>query len=395
MNAYAPQAYTILGVDAMQTEMAAPLHLAPVGDKAVDLDFAGGLLSADAGLVLLNAPDEPRGFTRALAAVRKEARDPRRVHFPWHDLRTQRVLHIAAGSEDANDANTLRHDPLFKRLLDRLPDTGPPLASHPTRSRCENPVSRTELYRLARVLVDPCITAYARPPQRIGLDCDETEEPVHGEQEQARYAGYDGGSGCLPLHRYEGLSGRLSTTIFQAKRCTGTQMLSVWKRLGKRRRHAWPDTLVILRGDRHCASPEVRQWLAAPAHLRSGTGWTSTAVLQTLARDVVEQATRASERAGGTITRFHATRSQAGPWSCSRRVVITVAVSDPGVHTRLVVTDMEEARTQVLSQHMYGARGQAENESKEHKRSLQADRMSCHRLEANQCRMFRHSVASV
>src|SRR5262245_55184445 len=97
MNAYAPPAYTILGVDSMQTEMAAPLPLAPVGDKAVDLDFDGGLLSSDAGLMLLKAPDEPLGFTRALAAVLKDAREPRRVHFPLHALLQQRVLHIAAG----------------------------------------------------------------------------------------------------------------------------------------------------------------------------------------------------------------------------------------------------------------------------------------------------------
>jgi Transposase DDE domain group 1 len=91
MNAYAPPAYTILGVDAMPTEMAAHLHLAPVGDKAVALDFDGGLLSSDAGLMLLKDPDEQRGLPRALAAVLKDARAPRRVHFTLHDLRKQRV----------------------------------------------------------------------------------------------------------------------------------------------------------------------------------------------------------------------------------------------------------------------------------------------------------------
>src|SRR5215813_5636260 len=124
MNAYAPQAYTILGIDSMQTEMAAPLHLAPVGDKAVDLDFEGGLLSSDAGLMLL-----------------KDSREPHRVPCTLHDLLKQRVLQIAAGYEDANDANTLRHDPIFTLLLNRLPDSGPPLASQPTLSRFENHVS--------------------------------------------------------------------------------------------------------------------------------------------------------------------------------------------------------------------------------------------------------------
>ena len=68
----------------------------------------------------------------------RDPRDPRRIDFTLHDLLKQRVLPIAAGYEDANDANTLRHDPIFKVLLGRLPESGPPLASQPTISRFEN-----------------------------------------------------------------------------------------------------------------------------------------------------------------------------------------------------------------------------------------------------------------
>jgi DDE family transposase len=137
MNVYSPKAYTIPGVDAMQAALTpprplAPVPLAPVGAKAVALDFDGGRLSSDAGLVLLKDPDEHLGLTHNLAAVLSDPRDPRRVHFTHHDLLKQRVLQIAAGYEDANDANTLRHDPLLKLLLDRLPETGAPLASQPT-----------------------------------------------------------------------------------------------------------------------------------------------------------------------------------------------------------------------------------------------------------------------
>jgi hypothetical protein len=395
MNAYNSQAYTIPRVDSMEAELATPLHLAPVGDKAVDLDFDGGRLSSDAGLVLLKDPDEQLGLTQGLAAVLKDSRDPRRVHFTLHDLLKQRVLQIAAGYEDANDANTLRHDPIFKLLLGRLPDTGAPLASQPTISRFENHVSRTELYRMARVLVEQFIASYACPPQLVVLDFDDTEDPVHGEQEQARYDGYYGGYCFLPRHLYEGLSGRLITTIFKAKRFTGTQMLAVMKRLVKRLRQAWPDTLLIFRGDSHLAYPEVMQWIEAQADLSYVTGLTSNAVLQTLACEVVEQAKRAYDRDRGKITRFHSTRYQAGTWSRSRRVVIKVEVSDQGVNTRFVVTDMEQARTQVLYQHIYCARGQAENEIKDHKRYLKSDRTSCHRFEANQFRLFLHSAAYV
>jgi hypothetical protein len=316
-----------------------PLPLAPVGTKAVALDFDGGRLSSDAGLVLLYDPDAQLGFTHELAAVLRDPRDPRRVHFTLHDLRKQRVWHIAAGDEDANDANPLRPAPIFKLLLERLPESGPPLASQPTLARCENRVARSALSRMAPVLVEPFIASYAHTPKRSGLDCDDTEDPAHGEQEQVRYEGDYGGDCFLPLHVYEGLSGRLITTIFQAKRFSGAQRLSGLRRLVTPLRQAGPDTLLIVRGDRPCASPEVRQWIEAQAHRSSVTGLTSNAVFTTLAPEVVEQAKRASARAGGKIPRCPSTCSQAGTWSRSRRVVITVEVADQGVNTRFVVTD--------------------------------------------------------
>jgi hypothetical protein len=119
----------------------------------------------------------------------------------------------------------------------------------------------------------------------------------------------------------------------------------------------------------------------------------SNAVLKTLAYQVVEPAKRAYERDGGKVTRFHSTRYQAGTWSRPRRVVIKVEVCGQGVNTRFVVTDLEQAGAQVLYRQMYCARGQMENEIKDHKRYLKSDRTSCHRFEANPFRVFLHSAA--
>jgi len=390
----------VSGVDPMPAAVATqrqptPLHLAPVGTKSVELDFDGGRLSSDAGVVLLKDIDDQLGLTRALAAVLSDPRDGRRIHFTPEDLLKQRVWHIAAGYEDANDANTLRDDPILKLMLDRLPETGAPLASQPTISRFENRISRSELSRMALVLLEQFLASYASPPSVSVLDVDDTEDPVHGEQEQARYDGYYGGYCFMPLHLYEGLSGRLITTILKAKRFTGTQMLAVLKRLVKHLRHAWPDTLVIFRGDSHFAYPEVMQWIDEQPDLHDVTGFTSNAVLQKLAREVVEQAKRAYGSSGRKVTRFHSTRYQAQTWSRSRRVVIKVEVSEQGVNTRFVVTDMEQARPQVLSQHLDCARGQAENASKDHQLSLKSDRTACQRFEAHQFRLLLHSAASV
>src|SRR5215510_7589545 len=111
MNAYTPKAYTIPGGDVMQADLAThhhppPLLLAPIGGNTVDRDCDGGRLSADAGLLLLHDPDAQLGLPRDLAAGLRDPRDPRRVDLTRHDLLKQRVWHIAAGYEDANDANT-------------------------------------------------------------------------------------------------------------------------------------------------------------------------------------------------------------------------------------------------------------------------------------------------
>ena len=395
MNVSDLKAYTIPGVDSMPDDIASPIALASLEDKAILVDFDGGRLSSDGGLIVLGDPDEQIGLTRDLAAVLRDPRDPRRVDFTTHDLLKQRVFQIAAGYEDANDANTLRHDPIFKLLLGRLPESGAPLASQPTLSRFENRVSRPDLYRLARVLVDQFMASYDRPPKLIVLDFDDTEDPAHGEQEQVRYDGYYGGYCFLPLHVYEGLSGRLITTIFKAKRFSAAQMLAVLKRLVKHLRHTWPDTRIVVRGDSHFAYPEVMQWIETQAHLHYVTGLTSNAVLKKLAHAVVEQAQRAYERDGVKVTRFHSTRYQAGTWSRPRRVVIKVEVSGQGVNTRFVVTDLEDTRAKVLYRQLYCARGQMENEIKDHKRYLKSDRTSCHRFEANQFRLLLHSAAYV
>src|SRR4029434_5249843 len=96
MNARNHKEYTIAGFDSMQAALATqrqptPLLLAPVGDKTVELDFGGGRLSSDAGLILLKDIDDQLGLTRALAAVLADSRDARRIHFTPEDLLIFRV----------------------------------------------------------------------------------------------------------------------------------------------------------------------------------------------------------------------------------------------------------------------------------------------------------------
>ena len=75
----------------------------------------------------------------------------------------QRIYGILAAYADQNDHDTLRSDPVFKLLADRLPEDAD-LASQPTLSRFENAVSIADLWRLRDVLVDLFVQSFDTPP---------------------------------------------------------------------------------------------------------------------------------------------------------------------------------------------------------------------------------------
>jgi len=92
------------------------------------------------------------------------------------ELLTQRVMGMALGYEDANDAARLACDPVHKLLVGRDPIDGEDLASQPTLSRFENAPDRQELLRMSEALAD-CVIARHRKrlhgrARRITIDLD-------------------------------------------------------------------------------------------------------------------------------------------------------------------------------------------------------------------------------
>src|SRR5499425_2632783 len=140
----------------------------PVGGQTVRADFAGGALSSDFGALLLRGVDRQIGLTERLAAAIHDKRHQSDVDHPLRDLLAQRIYQIAAGYTDANDANSLRRDPLFKLGVERPPlDPTHDLASAPTFSRLEHQIDRKDLYRLTRTgLCGPLHCQLCRAPSR-------------------------------------------------------------------------------------------------------------------------------------------------------------------------------------------------------------------------------------
>lgn len=93
----------------------------PVAGQTLRADFAGGALSSDFGALLLRGVDRQIGLTERLTAAIHDKRHPSYIDHPLRDLLAQRIYQLASGYADANDANHLRRDPVFKLGLERRP----------------------------------------------------------------------------------------------------------------------------------------------------------------------------------------------------------------------------------------------------------------------------------
>ena len=128
--------------------------LSPVAGKDVVVRFDGGELSSDAGVLALREIEAHLGVGDRLAGCLNDARAPDRVVHSLAEIIRFRLLMIAAGYEDGNDATGLRHDPVFKMALDQPPESGRSPCSQSTISRLENLPGQRALLRLGRAMVD-------------------------------------------------------------------------------------------------------------------------------------------------------------------------------------------------------------------------------------------------
>jgi hypothetical protein len=380
----------------------------PVAGHTLRADFTGGALSSDFGPLLLRGVDRQIGLTERLAAAIHDKRHLSYIAHPLRDLLAQRIYQIASGYPDGNDANSLRHDPVFKLGIERLPlDTTQDLASAPTFSRLEHSVDRKDVYRLTTALVDQFIASYAEPPAAIVLDLDHSDDPTHGQQEFTFYNHYYKSYCYLPLFIFEGTSHALVTACLRpGTRPTGTENAMILARLLPYLRHRWPQTHILVRGDSHFATPEVIDVIANRRLSDFVFGLAGNAVLLRHAAPVLQEARRLQQQRTATARAYgqrlpassrlyeefsYAAASWARPW----RVVLKAEVMAAGDNPRFVVTSLAAPPPQMLYEDLYCARGNCENDIKAVKCDLHSDRTSATTFLANSMRLLLACAAYV
>jgi len=196
--------------------------LSPAAGKPVIARFDGGLLSSDGGLLALREVEHRLGIADRLAACIDDPRAPERVRHGIAAILRFRLLMIAAGYEDGNDADGLRHDPVFKLALDHLPEEAA-LCSQPTISRLENLPGPRALLRMGRAMVGLYCGSFRQVPRRIVLDVDDTFDAVHGAQQLRLFNAHYDEYGFQPIVVFDGEGRPVAAMLRPARRPSGRE----------------------------------------------------------------------------------------------------------------------------------------------------------------------------
>src|SRR6185436_8967144 len=378
-----------------------------VDGRPVEAGFDGGLVTSDAGALLLGATDRAVGMIARFAACFHDARRAELIEHEVATLVGQRVFAIALGYEDLNDHDELRHDPMMAILAGKLAarrEDCTPVAGKSTLNRLElSKLAPTRYHKISHnpvairnLLVDLFLESHERAPRQIILDLDATEDPLHGEQEGRFFHGYYDCYCYLPLYVFCGrhlLVAKLRSAANDAAAGAIEEMARVVSRI----RACWPRTRILLRADSGFARDDLMAW-CEENHVGFVFGLAGNERLVGEIASELERAAASSRRTGRPVRRFKSfmwrTRTS---WSRSRRVVAKAEWTKGEANPRFVVTSLSRAQCKAkpLYEKLYCARGEMENRIKECQLDLYADRTSAATLRANQLRLWFHSLAYV
>jgi len=363
--------------------------LSPVRGRAIVARFDGPHMSSDGGLLALREVELRLGIAKRLAGCIADRRAPGRVLHGLDDIIRTRMLMIASGYEDGNDADRLRSDPMFKLAMGRLPDDAD-LCSQPTISRFENMPDARALLHMGRAMIDHYCESFRRVPKHIVIDIDDTFDAVHGGQQLRLFNAHYDEYGFQPIVVFDGEGRMIAAVLRPACRPTGVQIVKWLRRLLAGLRANWPRVQIMLRGDSHFCTPEVLRFCCAEKlDYVLGVAPTSTLRKHVIA---LEQslAACAAQKAGEKLRRFAEFYDAAASWDRVERIIARIESGPLGTDTRFITTSLRGRRSRIVYEKIYCARGQAENHIKSFKTHLAADRTSCSRASANQMRLFLH-----
>lgn len=212
--------------------------------RRIEVKFTGGDITSDGGILLLRQVDRYLGLSEAVSAVLADGRRSASCIHDGTSLLRQRLYALATGYEDLNDHQTLRNDLALQTAVERSDE----LASSSTLCRWENRADREAAWRIHEVIVAQFIKSFKRPPKKLILDFDATDDVVHGKQEGRFFHGYYDHYCFLPLYVF--CRDQLLVSYLRPSKIDGAKHAwAILSLLVKRLCQHWPKVKIVFRGD--------------------------------------------------------------------------------------------------------------------------------------------------
>ena len=223
-------------------------------NRQIKINFDGGDLSSDAGLLLIKEFISRLGIERIL---NRSFKTNDSAVFRYHtdrDNLLQMIYMIMAGYFEDDASDELTNDPVFKAVLEKSA-----LASQPTVSRFFNRMDEDTLKQfqeISRILRKRLYSI--QMPQAVILDLDSTLLVAYGKQEGRAFNFHYQSNGYHPLVCYDGITGDLIKIQLRdgaAYSCTG--VTDFLQPILDEYLNDYPTIHLLLRGDSGFATPDL------------------------------------------------------------------------------------------------------------------------------------------
>ena len=377
--------------------------LALKSNRQIKINFDGGDLSSDAGLLLIKEFVSKLGIDKLFEhAFKTNDSAAFRYHIDKDNL-LQMIYLIIAGYFEDDASDELTNDPVFKAVLEK-----DALASQPTVSRFFNRMDEDTLNQfltIGRILRKRIYSI--QMPEAIILDLDSTLLDTYGKQEGRAFNFHYQSNGYHPLVCYDGITGDLiKIQLRDGNKYSCTGVVDFLQPILDEYLRDYPAIHLLLRGDSGFATPELYKQCE-----ENGTSYVirlkENAVLREKVSYLVDELDEITkENKVDYAVVYGEFMYQAGPWPYERRVVCKLEKPENQIvylYTFLV-TNMDSSPEYLLK--FYSKRGLMENFIKEskngfdfasvssHTRIVNANRLQVHALPYNVFNWFRRLALS-
>lgn len=359
-------------------------------NKNLHINFEGGTLSSDSGLLLLKEFYHKIGMDSLAKEMFKTTDSSHvRIHKDHENL-LQMLYQITAAYFQDDHADSLRKDPVLTAAVGK--DV---LASQPTLSRFHNRLDECTLKQLEQIQRLLRKRVYSvQKPENVLFDLDSTLLATYGHQEGEAFNYHYQAHGYHPLLCFDGMTGDLLKIELRP----GTMYCSngaaaFMKPLLEEYQTEYPDIALFMRGDSGFATDELYSLCES-----NGTSYAirlkENSVLHTLASELDSELYDMTQNDMVSYAVVYGEfEYKAGSWPYPRRVVCKIEKpcgQMTHMHT-FVVTNMEASPERLIA--FYCKRGQMENFIKECKSGFDMEYVSSSSQIVNANRVQTHALA--